>query len=88
MPFFGKVFAGTRRAYTYLPESIRVFPLPDELKALLERIGFQRVTYRLFTNGIAAVHVGTKEEYRSRESGARMNEKGRIQESVFRIQNS
>jgi demethylmenaquinone methyltransferase / 2-methoxy-6-polyprenyl-1,4-benzoquinol methylase len=60
MPAVGKVLAGSRRAYTYLPESIRLFPGPDELKTLLENIGFSRVTYRRFTNGIAVAHLGMK----------------------------
>ncbi len=60
MPFLGCLIVGSRQAYTYLPESIRMFPSPGELSGLLEEIGFCRVTYRLLTNGIAAVHVGIK----------------------------
>ena len=60
MPAIGKVLAGSRHAYTYLPESIRLFPGPDELKTLLETIGFSQVTYRRFTNGIAVAHLGIK----------------------------
>lgn len=60
MPFLGEILAGSRHAYTYLTESIRLFPNPDRLKSLLEDIGFSRVTYRRFTNGIAVVHLGIK----------------------------
>lgn len=60
MPLAGKILAGSREAYTYLPESIRVFPGPEELKAILERFGFVDVRYRRFTNGIAVVHTGRK----------------------------
>jgi demethylmenaquinone methyltransferase/2-methoxy-6-polyprenyl-1,4-benzoquinol methylase len=60
MPVIGKVLVGSRRAYTYLPESIRLFPEPDELKSILENIGFSQVTYRRFTNGIAVAHLGMK----------------------------
>lgn len=60
MPALGKVLAGSRHAYTYLPESIRVFPGPQELKEILEGIGFRRVTYRKLTDGIAVVHLGIK----------------------------
>jgi len=60
MPLAGQVLAGSREAYTYLPESIRKFPLPGELKAILERIGFSNVTYRNLTNGIAVIHFGLK----------------------------
>jgi demethylmenaquinone methyltransferase/2-methoxy-6-polyprenyl-1,4-benzoquinol methylase len=60
MPLAGQILAGTREAYTYLPESIRRFPLPEELAAILKRIGFSQVTYRTLTNGIAVIHVGVK----------------------------
>ena len=63
MPFAGKLLAGSREAYTYLPESIRRFPLPEELAAFLQRIGFSNVTYRPLTNGIAVIHVGVKAEH-------------------------
>ena len=35
MPFLGELIAGSRKAYTHLPESIRMFPLPDELADML-----------------------------------------------------
>jgi demethylmenaquinone methyltransferase/2-methoxy-6-polyprenyl-1,4-benzoquinol methylase len=60
MPFAGRLLAGSREAYTYLPESIRRFPLPEELAAILQRIGFSNVTYRNLTNGIAVIHLGIK----------------------------
>lgn len=60
MPFAGKVLAGCRPAYSYLPESIRLFPKPDQLKAILEDIGFRSVTYRRLTDGIAVAHLGKK----------------------------
>ena len=60
MPLAGKLMVGSWQAYTYLPESIRMFAQPGELSALLEEIGFTRVRFRRLTNGIAAVHVGVK----------------------------
>ena len=60
MPFLGLLFVGSRRAYTYLPESIRMFPSPQKLSAILEEIGFSQVTYRKLTNGIAVIHLGLK----------------------------
>jgi demethylmenaquinone methyltransferase/2-methoxy-6-polyprenyl-1,4-benzoquinol methylase len=62
MPFLGELIAGSRKAYTHLPESIRMFPLPDELAGLLRQVGFRRVEYRSFTNGIAVVHVAEKSD--------------------------
>lgn len=60
MPLLGELIAGSRKAYTHLPESIRTFPMPDELCGVLERIGFKAVSYRRQTNGISVIHLGTK----------------------------
>jgi len=60
MPLAGKLLAGTREAYLYLPESIRRFPSPEELSRTLRKNGFSRVTYRRLTNGIAVIYTGVK----------------------------
>lgn len=60
MPWLGEMIAGNRQAYTHLPETIRLFPLPDELCVILKNVGFDRVSYRRLTNGIAVVHVAEK----------------------------
>jgi demethylmenaquinone methyltransferase/2-methoxy-6-polyprenyl-1,4-benzoquinol methylase len=60
MPLAGKLLAGTREAYLYLPESIRKFPPPEELKRILGEIGFTRVAYRRLMNGIAVIYTGVK----------------------------
>ena len=64
MPLLGGIITGSRRAYTYLPESIRVFPLPDELTAILKKVGFSHITYRKLTNGMAVVHLAKKKSMR------------------------
>ena len=60
MPLLGRLVVGTGHPYACLTESIRMFPLPEELVAILKRIGFTNVTYRSLTNGIAVIHHGTK----------------------------
>jgi demethylmenaquinone methyltransferase/2-methoxy-6-polyprenyl-1,4-benzoquinol methylase len=60
MPYLGGLIVGSKQAYTYLPESIRLFPLPEELSGILENIGFSQVIYRRLTNGIAVIHLGQK----------------------------
>jgi demethylmenaquinone methyltransferase/2-methoxy-6-polyprenyl-1,4-benzoquinol methylase len=57
VPALGKVLPGGS-AYTYLPASVRRFPGPDELGALIETVGFRGVRYRLLAGGIVALHVG------------------------------
>lgn len=60
MPVLGEIIVGSRQAYTYLPESIKMFSSPDELTDLLKRIGFSHVTHRKLTNGIATIHLAIK----------------------------
>jgi len=60
MPLIGEIIAGSRKAYTHLSESIRMFPMPDELSDFLLKIGFSQVTYRKLTNGIAVIHLAVK----------------------------
>jgi demethylmenaquinone methyltransferase/2-methoxy-6-polyprenyl-1,4-benzoquinol methylase len=60
VPLAGKVLPGGK-AYTYLPASVRRFPGPEDLTALLEHAGFADVRYRLLGGGIVALHVGVKQ---------------------------
>lgn len=60
MPLVGKIMVGSWEAYTYLPESIRLFAAPAELTEILMRIGFSRVTYQRLSNGIAVVYLAWK----------------------------
>lgn len=60
MPLLGELIVGSRKAYTHLPESIRTFALPDELTAILKRVGFSQVTEHKLTNGIAVIHLAVK----------------------------
>jgi demethylmenaquinone methyltransferase/2-methoxy-6-polyprenyl-1,4-benzoquinol methylase len=57
VPLLGRVLPGGD-AYTYLPASVRRFPVPAELSRLLEANGFGAVRFRLFAGGIVALHVG------------------------------
>jgi demethylmenaquinone methyltransferase/2-methoxy-6-polyprenyl-1,4-benzoquinol methylase len=59
VPLLGRVLPGGQ-AYTYLPASVRRFPGPDDLSALLERAGFADVRHRLLGGGIVALHVSTR----------------------------
>ena len=58
VPLLGRVLPGGD-AYTYLPASVRRFPVPAELARLLEANDFGEVRFRLFAGGIVALHVGT-----------------------------
>ena len=58
VPILGRV-AGDADAYSYLPNSVRRFPGPDELAARMMRAGLTGVRYVITAGGIIALHVGT-----------------------------
>jgi len=60
IPFWGGLIAGDREGFVYLGRSIRAFPDQRGLARLMEQAGFQDVTWKNYTGGIAAVHVARK----------------------------
>ena len=58
LPALGRAVAQDADAYRYLVESIRQFPPQEELAARIEVAGFERVSYRNMTRGVAAIHEG------------------------------
>ncbi len=60
LPVMGQVFADDADSYQYLAESIRVHPSQEELKLLMEQVGFERVNYFNLTAGVVALHRGYK----------------------------
>jgi len=56
VPLLGKLVPGGS-AYSYLPASVRRFPGPEELAALIAAAGFDSVRYRTFAGGIVALHT-------------------------------
>jgi demethylmenaquinone methyltransferase / 2-methoxy-6-polyprenyl-1,4-benzoquinol methylase len=57
VPALGRL-AGDPEAYSYLPSSVRRFPGPPELAALMWGCGLRDVRYILTAGGIIALHVG------------------------------
>src|SRR6478672_522970 len=60
IPRLGKLTAGAAEPYQYLVESIRKFPKQEAFAQMIRDAGFERVTYRNLTGGIAAIHSGWK----------------------------
>jgi demethylmenaquinone methyltransferase/2-methoxy-6-polyprenyl-1,4-benzoquinol methylase len=56
LPLLGQIVARDRPAYQYLVESIRRFPRQEELAQRIAAAGFEQVTFRNLTGGIAALH--------------------------------
>lgn len=60
LPWMGSKVANDADSYRYLAESIRMHPAQEELKAMMERAGLQRVDYFNMTAGVVALHRGYK----------------------------
>ena len=60
IPKMGQMIAGDADSYQYLVESIRQFPDQDRFAAMIKTAGFEQVTYRNLSMGIAALHSGWK----------------------------
>jgi demethylmenaquinone methyltransferase/2-methoxy-6-polyprenyl-1,4-benzoquinol methylase len=59
VPLLGTA-AGDRDAYSYLPESVRSFPAPQELAARMDAAGFGSIGYTVLAGGIIAIHGGVR----------------------------
>ena len=60
IPRIGKMVTGDGEPYSYLVESIRKFPNQQNFAAMISRAGFDRVSFRNYSGGIAALHSGWK----------------------------
>ncbi|HWB69063.1 MAG TPA: bifunctional demethylmenaquinone methyltransferase/2-methoxy-6-polyprenyl-1,4-benzoquinol methylase UbiE [Solirubrobacterales bacterium] len=59
VPLLGAL-TGDSDAYSYLPESVRTFPDPHRLAAMLEGAGLERIRYTVLAGGIIAIHSGIR----------------------------
>ncbi|MBA4142358.1 MAG: bifunctional demethylmenaquinone methyltransferase/2-methoxy-6-polyprenyl-1,4-benzoquinol methylase UbiE [Nitrosospira sp.] len=60
LPAMGKFIANDSNSYRYLAESIRVHPGQEEIKQLMQQVGFDRVEYFNLTGNVVALHRGYK----------------------------
>ena len=54
------MLSGHTWAYTYLPESVKDFPEPQELSKSLLQAGFQEVNWKYLTGGVVTIHVAVR----------------------------
>ncbi|HEX2140887.1 MAG TPA: ubiquinone/menaquinone biosynthesis methyltransferase, partial [Candidatus Limnocylindria bacterium] len=57
IPLLGRL-AGRAAAYEYLPESVRRYPPPEEVAALMRQSGLEEVRWRWLTSGLVTLHHG------------------------------
>ncbi len=62
LPLLGGAISGDRAAYTYLPDSVKKFPCPEELAAWMQEVGFHDVSFRRFTGGVVCLLTGRRQE--------------------------
>lgn len=60
LPLFGKTVSKDNHAYTYLPESVQQFPDGHDFLNYLEDSGYQEVSQKRLTFGIASIYSGKK----------------------------
>ena len=60
LPGIGKLVSKDSRAYTYLPESVQVFPYGDAFNRVLSACGFTDPQCRPVTMGIASIYTAKK----------------------------
>ena len=60
LPKIGRLVSKDQSAYTYLPESVQVFPDGTDFLKVLERVGFKNTTCTPLTFGVSSIYVGVK----------------------------
>jgi demethylmenaquinone methyltransferase / 2-methoxy-6-polyprenyl-1,4-benzoquinol methylase len=61
VPMLGAL-AGDREAYSYLPQSVKRFPAPAGLAAVMDEAGLERIRYTILAGGIITIHSGHRGE--------------------------
>jgi len=59
LPAIGRLICGKDGPYNYLPASVHRFPQPPEMQAMMRQAGFDNVSWKPYTFGIAGLYVGT-----------------------------
>jgi demethylmenaquinone methyltransferase/2-methoxy-6-polyprenyl-1,4-benzoquinol methylase len=60
LPRVGKVLSGASAPYAYLPHSVRRFPKPQQMVAMMQACGFVQATWIPYTFGIAGLYRAVK----------------------------
>ncbi|UCC65198.1 MAG: ubiquinone/menaquinone biosynthesis methyltransferase, partial [Anaerolineae bacterium] len=61
VPWLGGLVSGQKDAYAYLPNSLTGFLTPEEVRRVMQAVGWRQVRYRRLMMGTVAIHVGVKE---------------------------
>lgn len=59
-PFFGKLFAKNKAAYTYLNHSMQAFPAREAFTNILKTAGYKETLHKQLSLGICCIYCGSK----------------------------
>ncbi len=59
LPRIGGLFS-RQEAYTYLPESMKLFVSREELASIMQRVGLDQIQVRDLNFGTVCIHIGTR----------------------------
>lgn len=60
LPLVGKIISKDKSAYSYLPESVKVFPEGNDFVKVMEKVGFHSVKCIPLTFGICSIYIAKK----------------------------
>ena len=60
LPRIGGLISHDRKAYEYLPASVKAFPAPDKFLGMMQQAGFRNCRAKSQTFGIAQIYTGEK----------------------------
>lgn len=60
LPLIGKMVSKDKSAYSYLPESVMVFPDDQKFLSILQNVGFSRTSQKRLSFGIATIYIAQK----------------------------
>lgn len=60
IPFITRLLSKDRKAYDYLPESIKAFPQGEEMVGILKKCGFSNVKSWSLTLGVCTIYLAEK----------------------------
>ena len=60
LPGLGRLISSDKSAYTYLPESVEVFPDGMDFENILKKVGFKETACKPLTFGISSIYTARK----------------------------
>jgi demethylmenaquinone methyltransferase/2-methoxy-6-polyprenyl-1,4-benzoquinol methylase len=60
LPAIGQLVCGKAGAYSYLPVSVGNFPAPEEMLALMRKVGYEQCAWQPYTFGIAGLYTARR----------------------------